>query len=548
MSEYVTVVSVDLHQPMLTVNAIKSAHHNNNDAAASESLVIPSVAEKKSAFVTVLSINNNQNTTTISTASAENSSDGEIVTVYRLPGERLGFGLKFQGGTKTDEKVQRLYIQSCDVDSPASKARSSWGSLGEGDEILKIDNEPVTTMSRIECVKCLKDRNVAINLLVRHRDNKETSENRKNNGIESRKKRPQPPPPPMVPPRKIYRKPLASPMTMVKSPPPPPIIVEPPTPVVAEMYLNTLDDDEVNRNDESDETGSTISSQISVISNFSSESDLSLLSANASNSDLTKILTKPFQLIEREFNVNGANILPCPANAVNSATNFNSTSMTIDNLLLLNDSEHSPSSIGIAEGDKFKIDVKSSNATSIATSSSTTTLAIMSAKVYENVDVISEDQQRQYENISIKLPPVPRPRSISSSSINSSSSTSSMSQDAKSNLNAKTPSKTIESWLNDANAENGHHHQSDKNGSLKDDREQSYEAIKFECFAARNDDEDDDKLGPPELLNMSEAYFNFSWCGNSNGNLPTIGEAEEEFSSIEPIAGQQGASTKLDKR
>jgi hypothetical protein len=301
------------------------------------------------------------------------------------------------------------------------------------------------------------------------------------------------------------------------------------------MYLNTLDDDEVNRNDESDETGSTISSQISVISNFSSESDLSLLSANTSNSDLTKILTKPFQMIEREFNVNGSNILPCPASVVNTTT-----SMSIDNLLLLNDSEHSSSSIGIVDGEQIKIDVKSSASTIATTTSSTST----SAKVYENVDVINEDQQqRQYENISIKLPPVPRPRSISST-INSPSS---MSQDANTNMNAKTPSKTIESWLNDANAENGHH-QSDKNGSLKDDREQSYEAIKFECFAARNDDEDDDKLGPPELLNMSEAYFNFSWCGNSNGNLPTIGEAEEEFSSIEPIAGQQGASNKLDKR
>jgi hypothetical protein len=567
MSEYVTVVSVDLHQPMLTVNAIKSAHHNNDAASESPtafSSAIQTVAEKKSSFVTVLSINNNQNTTTISTTSTlENPRDGEIVTVYRLPGERLGFGLKFQGGTKTDEKVQRLYIQSCDVDSPASKARASWGTLGEGDEILKIDNEPVTNMSRIECVKCLKDKNVAINLLVRHKDKQQMSENnRKDNGMESSKKRPLPPPPPSIPPRKINRKPLATPLqssstsssstTMVK--PPPPIIIEPPTPVAAEMYLNTLDDDEVNRNDESDETGSTISSQISVISNFSSESDLSLLSANTSNSDLTKILTKPFQMIEREFNVNGSNILPCPAstNATNSNMMTTTSSMSIDNLLLLNDSEHSTSSIEIVDGEQIKIDVKSSaSASTSVTSSGITTTSIMSAKVYENVDVINEtdeDQQRQYENISIKLPPVPRPRSISST-INSPSS---MSQDLNSNnMNAKIPSKTIESWLNDANAKNGHHHQSggDKNGLLKDDREQSYEAIKFECFAARKDDEDDDKLGPPELLNISEAYFNFSWCGNSNGNLPTIGEAEEEFSSIEPIAGQQGASNKiLDKR
>jgi hypothetical protein len=458
MSEYVTVVSVDLQPKMTTVNAIKSAHNEH---------------EKKSSFVTVLSINNNQNTTTISTL--ENPNDGEIVTVYRLPGERLGFGLKFQGGTKTDEKVQRLFIQSCDPDSPASKARASWGPLGEGDEVLQIDNESVTKMTRIECVKCLKDRNVAINLLVKKREKGENGV-LKNGSNGSATKRPLPPPPP--PPRsKINKKPPAR--EQINSAPitPRPMFSEIPTPVVAEMYLNTLDD-EINRNDESDETGSTISSQISVISNFSSESDLTLLSANASSSDLTKLLTKPFQMIEREFNVNSSNVLP------------SGTSMSIDNLLMFNESE--------PINEKIKIDVKSNT--------------------YENVNDAVDDQ-RQYENVDIKLPPIPRPRSIS------------MPQDAC-EIDAKTPTKTIESWLNDAKTINGNSLDGDKTAP-SEDHDQNYEAIKFECFAA-GDDEDDEKLGPPELLNISEAYFNFSWCGNSSNNLPTIGEAEEEFSSMEP--------------
>lgn len=461
MSEYVTVVSVDLEpKPMATMNAINGAHNEH---------------EKKSSFVTVLSINNNQNTTTISTS--ENPNDGEIVTVYRLPGERLGFGLKFQGGTQQNEKVQRLFIQSCDADSPASRARASWGPLGEGDEVLQIDTEPVTGMTRIECVKCLKDRNVAINLLVKKRDKGLVK-----NGVEGSapKKRPLPPPPPMVPPRKIIKK-----LPTRDQPVAPKIVMEIPTPVAAEMYLNTLDD-EINRNDESDETGSTISSQISVISNFSSESDLSLLSANASSSDLTKILTKPFQMIEREFNVNSSNVFP------------SSTSMSIDSFLLFNDSEP----IEIDGGEKVKIDEKTSSA-------------------YENVDVNgASDEQQQYENIDIKLPPIPRPRSIS------------MPQDSC-EIDAKTPTKTIESWLNDANTINGSALNGDKTVPA-DDHEQNYEPIKFECFAA-GDDEDDEKLGPPELLcnNISEAYFNFSWCGNSQSNLPTIGEAEEEFSSLD---------------
>lgn len=46
-------------------------------------------------------------------------------------------------------------------------------------------------------------------------------------------------------------------------------------------------------------------------------------------------------------------------------------------------------------------------------------------------------------------------------------------------------------------------------------------------------DEDGEKLGPPDIIDgpgPSEAYFNFHWSPNM---LPTIGEVEEEFSSLE---------------
>ena len=62
----------------------------------------------------------------------------EEVEVFRLPGERLGFGLKFEGGNKTSERVKRLFIQSCADQSPASRAKCSWGNLGEGDEVRII--------------------------------------------------------------------------------------------------------------------------------------------------------------------------------------------------------------------------------------------------------------------------------------------------------------------------------------------------------------------------------------------------------------------------
>lgn len=84
-------------------------------------------------FVTVLSIGQQQLTNGIDPAHPE-----EEVEVYRLPGERLGFGLKFEGGNKTSERVRRLFIQSCADQSPASRANCSWGHLGEGDEVIKF--------------------------------------------------------------------------------------------------------------------------------------------------------------------------------------------------------------------------------------------------------------------------------------------------------------------------------------------------------------------------------------------------------------------------
>lgn len=94
----------------------------------------------------------------------------EEVIIYRLPGEKLGFGLKFEGGTKSSECVRRLFIQSCAPDSPAGRARAAWGPLQPGDEILQIDGLSITNLTRLECVRRLKDSNVAVSLLVRHDD------------------------------------------------------------------------------------------------------------------------------------------------------------------------------------------------------------------------------------------------------------------------------------------------------------------------------------------------------------------------------------------
>lgn len=102
-------------------------------------------------FVTVLSIGNGKKSdagesSVSSKNGATNGMDGHLeeeVEVFRLPGERLGFGLKFEGGNKTSERVRRLFVQSCAEQSPASRAKCSWGALGEGDEVIMYSEKNV---------------------------------------------------------------------------------------------------------------------------------------------------------------------------------------------------------------------------------------------------------------------------------------------------------------------------------------------------------------------------------------------------------------------
>uniref|UniRef100_A0A182QFI5 PDZ domain-containing protein n=1 Tax=Anopheles farauti TaxID=69004 RepID=A0A182QFI5_9DIPT len=348
MEKYVTVVSVDdqLLSPIVPppsepvvivassgIGADRAVELSNMAASgADEHASQGDGQEDDSQFVTVLSINHGGD------GGRGRQNAPEVVLVYRLPGERLGFGLKFQGGTKSNEKIQRLFIQSCAENSPASRVQASWGHLREGDEILEIDGVSVSRMTRIECVKCLKDSNVAIKLLVRNGEGKVQNFYGENGsgagtlstggdraglgsggvgGGELPERKGAPPPPPPVPPRKLNKRK----QTTVEQqnavhqgdvgPPPKQSVAEtllpPPD---AESYSNLFADDISDLISESDDTASTISTVVdkfSICSSLSSEDYT--IPANGGpagilgqSAELAKAL-KPFTLLEQEFNL-----------------------------------------------------------------------------------------------------------------------------------------------------------------------------------------------------------------------------------------------------
>jgi len=327
--------------------------------------------EVPSPFVTVLEIGDRTPT--------EHQDIAEEVLVYRLPGERLGFGLKFEGGTNTAEKVKRLFIQSSAPDSPASRAECSWGILVEGDEILEVDGTLVKDMTRLDCVQCLKESNVCIKLLVRHpaviplkkdvlKDTVPTVI-----GLEMKKS----PPPPPIPPRKVPRKlpglpdeveesayspvpkarsiqPDHKPLSRVpsnprESPDPTKKVVRRNSlrnpPPEAEVYLDLLSqEDEIRSNwgSESDDTASTISTIVGM-NNSNSFSDLPLdsgsdslfprldqdsdsVSCDGRNPDYLQTLQPPATFQDAPLSYGNEDVFPCLENPdevfVSSLKNF----------------------------------------------------------------------------------------------------------------------------------------------------------------------------------------------------------------------------------
>lgn len=212
-------------------------------------------------------------------------------------------------------------------------------------------------MTRIDCVRCLKDSNVVIKLLVKHNSPSSAAEDETDTGDGTtstvkadRKKLPRPPP---VPPRKISRKPKentvpprnfadeksdttekvldgdkhrfapSSPRTMLRSKDPPRIRDRrlsdgssgPPD---AEVYLDLLSqelDYGLRAESESDDTGSTIStvvdrqysSSISERCSIASDSIPSTPTLKQKQLDLTKVIN-PFEILEMEFEANNNNV------------------------------------------------------------------------------------------------------------------------------------------------------------------------------------------------------------------------------------------------
>jgi len=224
-------------------------------------------------FVTVLSIG------TPPQESPRRLADGsEEVPVYRLPGERLGFGLKFEGGAA--DVVRRLFIQSCAPDSPASRVRCSWGPLRESDEILQIDGVPVAAMTKVQCVQRMKESKVVMRLVVRRSESPLV--------IGELKKSPAPPP---IPPRKGRTR------HENQAPPPPDGFADLRRPPQAELYTDTFALENLSRgpDSESDDTGSSLSTVVERSAPTST-------SSSGVSIDLARVLG-PFEQLEREFGV-----------------------------------------------------------------------------------------------------------------------------------------------------------------------------------------------------------------------------------------------------
>jgi C-terminal processing protease CtpA/Prc len=94
---------------------------------------------------------------TVSSLTAEVSSVEEDIVIYKLSGEKLGLRLHFEGGSRANEYVKHLFVQSTAVSSPAAKTKCTWPEgLRAGDEILSISGKNIKKLTKLDCVRALK--------------------------------------------------------------------------------------------------------------------------------------------------------------------------------------------------------------------------------------------------------------------------------------------------------------------------------------------------------------------------------------------------------
>lgn len=429
---------------------------------------------------------------------------------------------------------------------------------------MKINGVPVNTMSRLECVKNLKESDVHIKLFVRHGTGKiELSERAlaRSNSLKNGK----PPTPPQAPPRKILKRnssypepgtvsyPIATEEDLFNVPPP------------ADFYLNSIDD--FGKGFDSDDTGSTIST---VIDRFIYDS--SDLKVNQSQ-ELAKAL-KPFTMLEKEFNIQAE--------------------------AAAKEDETPPVNNKLSGKDVVKLEINNYENVKLSNTRER-------QNNYENVELkVSKSELNSYENmlfdqvkpskIPVHSPPVPKPRQQPQlppveprkrtkfpvkSNVYKSNRESVGNDFFESTVHEY---KTIENWLQetdgsddtgiDGEAQNeilprcvefvpkemqhtsriaikqcikvsnvggdnyntsSDEDEEEKNKGLNHDKEKVYEPIMMETNSGLVE-----KLGPAEQLDgfgPNEAYFNgFQWTNHALA-LPTIGEVEEELSSMEAQAG-----------
>ena len=262
----------------------------------------------------------------------------EKVVVLRLPGERLGLGLKFDGGWGVRQLVRRVFIESIAVDSPGSRASLPWGQLCSGDQILNIEGLPVSSMTRLQCVAALRDSHVKVTIGIlkgdgvipplddgpgSYRQDEEDHYSRgKSNSFSSYEDRKKLPPPPLPPRSDLNysqnpaRPPVESttPVDIAEEPPQyfVPEVPQVPLPPAAAIYLDLLAEEEERRarcGSESDETGSSastvidrlsLSSSTTVSRNSSFNASAAVDNAKYSRFDLASALSQ-FEMLEREF-------------------------------------------------------------------------------------------------------------------------------------------------------------------------------------------------------------------------------------------------------
>ncbi|CAH1796615.1 unnamed protein product [Owenia fusiformis] len=153
-------LTMQLHSEHSTSDNIEPGHHSNNHDTPGANFTL---TNKDNAVSSKL------HSSTESESSDYQSIPIDILTLHRLPGERMGMALRIEGDPNKNSQIEGVYIEGVTPGGASERATGAKKGLCVGDEILQINGSQLKEYTYSEVIQIFKELPLMVILTVQRR-------------------------------------------------------------------------------------------------------------------------------------------------------------------------------------------------------------------------------------------------------------------------------------------------------------------------------------------------------------------------------------------